>query len=434
MRTVLAICLVIGVSWPSSGEASDRVALVIGNSAYEHTSPLSNPGHDAEDVSTMLEKLGFDVITSRDVTADQFPDILVRFGHKLQGAKAAVFFYAGHGIQWQGNNFMVPVDAALENEFSIRRELFPMHEVVDQMVSVSPINIVFLDACRDNPLIEKLQRSLRTRKRALSVKRGLARMDRASGDTLIMYATAPGQTADDGFGRNSPFTDALLQHIGTPGIDVEVMLKRVTGEVRQATGNRQKPERLSRLTKEFRFNPTLESRSRPDASARRHELRADRDGEDVAAIERQHSLIESERRKQEQEAIRQRISAFVKWDHLQMGTTNQSVKPENFAERVHYYGRSNVSRDEVIDHKRRYYAKWPKLKYTLIEPTLRIWRTGQDNNYGVEFKYEFIVKNAAEERSGRGVAYLTLRVDDQHIRLVREDGRVLEINATARRR
>jgi uncharacterized caspase-like protein len=374
------------------------------------------------------------VITSRDVTAEQFPDILVSFGHKLHGAKAAVFFYAGHGIQWQGNNFMVPVDAALENEFSIRRELFPIHEVVDQMASTSPINIIFLDACRDNPLIDKLQRSLRTRKRALSVKRGLARMDRASGDTLIMYATAPGQTADDGFGRNSPFTDALLRHIGTPGLEVEVMLKRVTGAVRQATKNRQKPERLSRLTKEFRFNPVADGEHTAETRNRRDAGSSDTETEIVAAIARHQRVLEAKRQSQAQHTIRQRISSFIKWDHLQMGTTNPSVKPENFAERLHYYGRSSVSRADVIEHKRRYYAKWPKLKYTLIESTMKIWRTGQDNNYGAEFEYEFVVKNTAEERSGRGLAYLTLRVDDQHIRLVREDGRVLEINTTARRR
>jgi hypothetical protein len=142
----------------------------------------------------------------------------------------------------------------------------------------------------------------------------------------------------------------------------------------------------------------------------------------------------TERQKQEEEAIRQKISTFVKWDHLQMGTTTPSVKSENFAERLHYYGRSNVRRDEVIRDKRRYYANWPTMKYSLIEPTLKVWRAGNPNEYGVEFEYKFVVKNAAEQRSGRGLAYLTLRVDNRDIRVVRENGRVLEINTKAQTR
>ena len=234
-------------------EAAKRIALVIGNSAYTDAGRLANPANDAADVSAALTNLGFEVVTGIDLTIDKFSETLVDFGNRSRGAKVALFYYAGHGIQYQGQNYLLPIDAELKNEFSIKRNTFSVTDILEQMEAASEVNLVFLDACRNNPLATTLKRGLRSRGRSAIVGRGLARIEASERDTLLVYAAAPGAEAEDGTGRNSPFTTAFLKHVTTPDVEVEVLLKRVTKDVRVATKERQKPERLSRLTVEFYF-------------------------------------------------------------------------------------------------------------------------------------------------------------------------------------
>ena len=218
--------------------AEARVALVVGNSAYRHTDPLVNPSHDAEDMARRLRRLGFEVIEGRDLTEDGFYDHLRKFSkalHRAKGEEAALFFYAGHGIQNDDSeNYLVPVDVAFKDKWSMR-DMVRLDDVMETMEEFSGLKLVFLDACRDNPL-----RGARTM--GGGGKRGLApatiRDDGAKGEssgTVIVYATAADDTADDGEGRNSPFTGALLEHIGTPGVEVGEMLDRVTGTVIERT-------------------------------------------------------------------------------------------------------------------------------------------------------------------------------------------------------
>ena len=236
----LVAAAVLCTAWVGGMPAADgRVALVVGNSAYQHTKPLKNPSNDAEDMARQLRGLGFKVIEGRNLTQAGFYDQLRKFSGELRETKgeAALFFYAGHGMQDEnGKNHLVPVDSPMRDEWDLPR-MVRFDYVMDAMKGFPGLKLVFLDACRDNPLPEGA-RSL-----AGGAKRGLAPMKRApdsggpeeGSGTLIMYATAPDDTAADGDGRNSPFTEALLEHVATPGLEVGEMLERVVGTVKERT-------------------------------------------------------------------------------------------------------------------------------------------------------------------------------------------------------
>jgi hypothetical protein len=215
-----------------------RVALVIGNGKYTQVPQLPNPPYDAADIAQALRKLGFDVIEGRDVEKKTMEDKIREFGRKLDGANLALFFYAGHGLQVAGKNYLVPTDAKLERPGDLTFETIDMAVVLEQMESAERVDLVFLDACRDNPFAKTLARSLGTRSAA--VGQGLALVQSAVG-TMIIYSTQPDNVAQDGAGRNSPFTGALLKHIATPGVQIESMIKRVRADVITATQRQQVP-------------------------------------------------------------------------------------------------------------------------------------------------------------------------------------------------
>ncbi len=274
--------LLMVVLLPGELRAEKRVALVIGNANYQHTTPLANPANDARAIAASLKKLSFDVVEAYDTDIDGLSEQLDLFSQKLQGADVGLFFYAGHGLSFGGNNYIVPVDAQLTSQFRLRRETIPIDEILNEMAASARINLLFLDACRNNPLAQTLQRSIRTKTRNTSINRGLSLMKPRGEESLIVFATEPGQVAEDGKGDHSPFTQALLNHIERPGIDIEVMLKAVQRDVKSETGNAQRPERWSKLESNFAFNPrtrdtvttgTLRNVSRPgtDTIERREE-------------------------------------------------------------------------------------------------------------------------------------------------------------------
>ena len=248
-HTWAAFCLLAVLSLPVP--AAQRVALVIGNAEYRHTAPLRNPRNDAADVARALEGLGFDVIEGIDADKSAFGSMLREFAKAARGAEVTLFFYAGHGLQVEGENYLVPIDARLADEVDLDLEAFELAKFMRQMRGGT--NLVILDACRDNPLASNLVRSMGPT-RSAAVGRGLGRVETGSG-TLIAYATQPGNVADDGEGRNSPFTGALLAHIATPGLSVDALLARVTDDVMKGTGERQQPWRHSSLRKPFYFKP-----------------------------------------------------------------------------------------------------------------------------------------------------------------------------------
>jgi ABC-type amino acid transport substrate-binding protein len=251
---------------PALAVAETRVALVVGNGEYLNAPALPNPANDANDVSTMLAGLGFDVTTAIDVDSREFDQALAGFSSKVEGADVAVFYYAGHGLQFDNENYLVPVDARLENEFAVRRETTELRAVLALMESAR-ISLVFLDACRNNPLAEELARSLNQLGRSAALGQGLAPPPSTGRDVLIAFAAAPDQVAFDGAERNSPFTSAILKHLPTPDIEISTALKRVTQAVRETTGGKQLPQQLSDMATEFYMTRAVAAEpSEPDAT------------------------------------------------------------------------------------------------------------------------------------------------------------------------
>jgi len=232
--------------------AQERVALVVGNSAYEHIGQLRNPKNDAADLSEKLKGLGFEVFGGTDLDRRALVQALIQFGRAAEKADVALFFYAGHGLQVNGQNYLVPVDALVEFESEIDLSLVSLSGVMQQLDRGSRTNIVFLDACRDNPFSKQLARSMN--RAAVSLNKGLGRIQSGSG-TFIAFATQPDAVAGDGTGRNSPFTAALLDNIATPGQSISDMMIEVRNEVIATTNGTQVPWDSSSLTGRFAFSP-----------------------------------------------------------------------------------------------------------------------------------------------------------------------------------
>lgn len=220
-----------------------RTALVIGNSDYS-SSPLKNPVNDAEDLAKLLNAHGFEVLLRRNVTEKQMKHAVLEFGEKLKRGGVGLFYYAGHGMQVKGRNYLIPVGSSVASESDVEFEAMDAARVLGKMEEAeNSINLVILDACRNNPF----SRSFR------SGSAGLARMEAPTG-SLIAYATAPGSVAADGEGRNGVYTRHLLTNLQVPGLTIEKVLKNVRVAVLKETDRLQTPWESSSLTGEFVFN------------------------------------------------------------------------------------------------------------------------------------------------------------------------------------
>lgn len=239
-----------------------RVALVVGNAAYENTEPLANPRNDAEAMARTLRELGFEVFDGYDLTRSGFEDLIRDFARGAREADAAVLYYAGHGLEVASVNYLVPVDATIRDETDLKFETIILSDIIALMEREQRTNLVFLDACRDNPMARNLSLNMGTR--SVAVGRGLAPIDTGVG-TMIAYSTQPGNVALDGIGQHSPFTDALLEHISTPALDVEIMMRRVRRDVMQETAGQQVPWSSSSLTGSFVFQPQVQQTPVPAA-------------------------------------------------------------------------------------------------------------------------------------------------------------------------
>ncbi|HSR82044.1 MAG TPA: caspase domain-containing protein [Hyphomicrobiaceae bacterium] len=254
--------------------AEKRVALVVGNSAYVHANALPNPVNDAGDMAKALSGVGFDVILGLDLSKSAFDGKVRDFARALEKADVGLFFYAGHGLQIAGKNHLVPVDAKLQVVRDLDFEAISLDFVLKQMEldRDGKINIVFLDACRDNPLARNLARSLGTRSAAIG--QGLAQVEAGVG-TFIAFSTQPGSVALDGEGRNSPFTTALVKDLRLPDRNLTAVMIEVRKDVLAATGGRQVPWDQSALTGDFYFQLAAAPGTlpRPDADAVQRRLR-----------------------------------------------------------------------------------------------------------------------------------------------------------------
>ena len=249
-----------------SAWAAKRVALVIGNGAYTNAPPLANPKNDAEDMAAALKALGFTVILGLDLDKRGMDRKILEFESALHGANAGVFHYSGHGLQVAGVNYLVPVDASLESAAALRIETVRLDFVQETMEREAKTNILFLDACRNNPLARNLARALGTR--SAEIGKGLAVTEAGLG-TLIGFSTQPGNVALDGAGRNSPFSGPLAKAILTPGKDLFSILIGVRNEVLAATGGKQVTWDHSALSAPFYFQPDAPAPDKGQSEAAR---------------------------------------------------------------------------------------------------------------------------------------------------------------------
>ncbi len=260
---LVGVILIVTLALQRPASAERRVALVIGNSAYEHTAALGNPRNDAADMAAALGDLGFEVTRVRDANQRQLRRSLAQFRRAAADADVALVFFAGHGIEVERTNFLVPVDAELKSVGDVAFEAVSLDLVLRAVEGASQLRLVILDACRDNPFARDWQGQEATRS---TTGRGLARVE-PSGDTLVAYAAKGGTTAADGSGRNSPYTAALLAHIAEPGVEVGLLFRKVRDRVLETTGGRQEPFVYgSRSSRNFYFAP-LQPEQTPEQAA-----------------------------------------------------------------------------------------------------------------------------------------------------------------------
>jgi Caspase domain len=238
-RNIVVGLLLAG--WCFSGSpalAEKRVALIIGNSSYEKVARLANPSSDAGLVAETFRSAGFDdVDLRRDLKVNEMRRALRDFVDKTGDADVAVVYYAGHGIEVDGANYLIPVDAVLERDRDIYDEALSLERVLVAVEPAKKLRLVILDACRDNPFTRSMKRTLASR----AIGRGLAKVEPTSPNTLIAFASKAGSTASDGDGKNSPFTAALVNHVTKPGLDLRKAFGYVRDDVLKSTGNRQEP-------------------------------------------------------------------------------------------------------------------------------------------------------------------------------------------------
>ncbi len=284
-------CLALLAYWLGldSVFADTRVALVIGNGAYTSTAQLPNPSHDAEDVASSLKRSGFEVIQGIDLRQADMQDLTIRFARAASRADVAIFYYSGHAMQYNGVNYLMPVDAMLTDEADLKR-FVRVDDIVNDLQQAKNLRILVLDSCRDNPLAETLKRSAT---RAASIGRGLSRVEAPRG-TIVSFSTQSGQVAADGAGRNSPYTTAFLKHIEEPQ-EIGDVFRDISSDVYDSSGKTQLPELSLSIIGKFYLNgpvsvtiapgaPQAAPRADPCASAEAHWKAADTIGT-VSAFE-----------------------------------------------------------------------------------------------------------------------------------------------------
>jgi uncharacterized caspase-like protein len=266
----LALLLLFSEAIPATG--NERAALVVGNGSYEHTAPLPNPPRDARAVAAALRRIGFDVLEGIDLTHQQMRGQLQDFGRRAKGAETALFFYAGHALELEGRNHILPIDTELQRSSDLGKQSLDVNDVLRVLDGAAQTGLLFLDACRDNPLgrqlpvVESAARAGRgrsvDRRRSAAIGQGLAPIKAPKG-LLIAFATRPGDTAADGTGDHSPFTAAMLAQIEKPGLEIRELMTRVRQDVLRLTDNRQQLWEESSLIENFYFVPSISAPGKP---------------------------------------------------------------------------------------------------------------------------------------------------------------------------
>ena len=383
MRSTVVLSIFLLMLSTLCCRADKRIALVIGNSNYQSVSPLANPRNDAALIAETLRKVGFTLVGGRaqlDLDKPAFDRAVQTFGNELMGADVALFHYAGHGIQIRNVNYLVPTSANPVKESDVDFQMVDVNLVLRQMEgSGTKLNLVILDACRNNPFGG---RGLR------GAESGLAQL-RAPEGTLLSYATQPGNVALDGTGSNSPYTSALALAIQRPGLDIFQTFNQVGLQVKRATGGSQQPwVSSSPIDGSFYFasqTPNETVTAPPQAVM-------------VPSAPPRPVAVDP--------ALEQRATAFVIEDMRQsQGSTADFMNyaRRSLDERIDYYGKS-TSRDEVLKDKERYVKNWPMRSYRLQMETIRTSCDQARSICQISGALEFSHSNPANGKRSSGTA------------------------------
>lgn len=269
---ITVLMLLLGDPLHAQEAGKKRIALVIGNGAYEHVAELKNPRNDSADLAAALTAVGFEVLLHTDQTQGSMLDTLRGFRRSANGAEIALIYFAGHGIEIDRQNYLIPVDAVLETDSDINFEAVPLNTMIFAAGGATRLSMVIVDACRNNPFAASIQRSDSNR----SIGRGLSAVEPTK-NTLVAYAAKEGTTAADGAGRNSPYASALIESLRKPNLEVGLMMRRVRDDVLDSTGGQQEPFVYGSLSAEQIFlndtrglspiEPESTATTEPNASA-----------------------------------------------------------------------------------------------------------------------------------------------------------------------
>jgi len=263
IRLVALVCLGLAGLGAGPANAERRVALVIGNAGYRTVAELPNPKKDARDIAAALRAAGFTEVVERyDLGLREMQQVLSQFEDKVAGADWGVAYYAGHGIEVDGRNFLVPVDADLKRAGDVEDETVALDRVLARVAAASKLQLVILDACRENPFKRRMAQAGGV-KRAIG-ERGLARIEPAHPNVIVAYAARDGEVALDGrAGENSPYAGALMRHLAEPGLELGRLFRKVRVDVLAATGGRQRPFEYGSLTEDLFFKPGAAADPKP---------------------------------------------------------------------------------------------------------------------------------------------------------------------------
>ncbi|WP_245462930.1 caspase domain-containing protein [Mesorhizobium sp. M7D.F.Ca.US.005.01.1.1] len=364
-----------------------RVALVIGNGTYAQAGTLANPVNDALDIADKLRSIGFEVIEGNDLGKRELERSIGEFSDALEGAGVGLFYYAGHGLQVDGRNYIVPVDARLDVPVKLQLEAVPIDEVLDIMEQQTKVSLVFLDACRNNPFARSLSRTATTR--SATALAGLAQFDSTRG-SFIAFSTAPGAVAMDGSGRNSPFAAALLRHIAEPGQSINDMMIAVRRDVVSQTREAQRPWEQGSLLERFEFvsdGQPAEPRKPAAAAAPSTE---------VAVLERSVGDDKGS------------IEKFLRQDYLTPDTKAMSETVKRlYGPSATIFG-ARYDADAIVKVKADWFAQWASWSLGLVSGSLEVTPHGQDRAEAVfAMRYDYLPKDKSAARLA-GKARVTL--------------------------
>ena len=389
--TALAALLLLTAATAKGG----RVALVIGNGDYQAAGTLANPVNDAQDIAAKLRSLGFTVVDGYDLGKRDLEKKIGDFADSLDGADVGLFYYAGHGLEVDGRNFIVPVDAHLDAPTRLKLESIAVADISDVMRDQVGTSILILDACRNNPFARGLGGVAKTRGVA-EAGGGLARTSGGAG-SYVIYSADQNTFALDGTGRNSPFAASLLAHIGEPGVSIGDMMIPVREEVQQATRKAQLPTAFDQLVKRFEFVPGVAVASQQTGTAQPEPANkqvASAEDPEAALREDVRSLI---------------VNRYLKPD---MEHFDSSVR-DMFTDPTISFGHEFKIGD-LIAGKAAYFGKYSKWKLNMLPDSLKVSVLDETSVTATfDLRYKFIPKEAAYSPIA-GLAHVTLDLVKQN--------------------